>query len=61
MDPSYLSPTLLGGPGEEQHGVNEVVISCTGLIGHLQIGVHLFYLGTSWKGFAGGGSGVGTV
>lgn len=61
VSPGNLSPALLGGPGEEEHGVNGVVISFTGLIGVSQIGVHLFYLGTSLKGHAGGSSGVGTV
>lgn len=59
--PGNLSPALLGGPGEEEHGVNRVVISFTALIGDSQIGAHLSYLGTSLKGHAGGGSGVGTV
>lgn len=61
VNPGNLSPALLGGPGEEKHGVNRVVISFTGLIRDPQIRVHLFYLGTSLKGHAGGGSGVGTV
>lgn len=61
VNPGNLSPALLGRPGEEEHGVNRVVISFSGLIGAPQIGVHLFYLGTSLEGHAGGGSEVGTV
>lgn len=47
MNPGSPSPALLGVPGEEEHGVSRVVISCTGLIGGPQIRVHLFFLGTS--------------
>lgn len=49
------------GLGEEERGVNGVVISFAGLTGDSEIGVHLFYLGTALKGPAGGGGGVGSL
>ena len=49
------------GLGEEEHGVNGIVITFAGLIGDSQIRVHLFYLRTVLKGHAGGGGGVGTL
>jgi len=51
----------LVGLGEEEHGVNGMVISFAGLIGGLQIRVRLFYLGTASRGHAEGGGGVGTL